>query len=148
MSEETQFRVVIAGANHMDFETMCKYCDAILSKKERVTIVTGATDRVITAGQKYAKRGGLEIIGVLADWVKYKTRALYVRNDQMLDVADAVIAFYDGESPVIRDLIEKSKERNIKLRIHETEKKYHIPHRSVETTNDQVARFDAKRFRG
>ena len=52
-----------------------------------------------------------------ADWGTYGDKAVNVSNDEMTDHADALIAFWDGKSPAIKNLIELAKKKKLKVAI-------------------------------
>lgn len=53
-----------------------------------------------------------------ASWEKYeRTEAIRKSNEEMTDSANAIIAFWDGKSFGIADLIERAKNKNIMFRI-------------------------------
>ena len=52
-----------------------------------------------------------------ANWGKYGQDACRVSNDEMTNCADAVIAFWDGRSPGIKNLIELAKQKRIKVAV-------------------------------
>ena len=52
-----------------------------------------------------------------ADWDTYGKSAGYRRNQLMADNADALVAFWDGQSRGTGHMINLAKERNLKVRI-------------------------------
>ena len=51
------------------------------------------------------------------DYAAHGSRAPHVRNDAMLDVADAVVAFWDGKSRGTQSVIEKAEKRGIPVEV-------------------------------
>lgn len=51
------------------------------------------------------------------DWGKYGQKAISVSNDEMTNFADALIAFWDGKSSGIRNLIERANKKDIKVAV-------------------------------
>ena len=53
-----------------------------------------------------------------ASWEKYeRTEAIRKANEEMTNSANAIIAFWDGKSFGIADLIEQAKKKNVIIRI-------------------------------
>jgi hypothetical protein len=52
-----------------------------------------------------------------ADWGTYGQEAIDVSNDEMTTSADALLAFWDGKSSGIKNMIEHAKQKKIKVAI-------------------------------
>lgn len=52
------------------------------------------------------------------DYERYGASAPHVRNDEMLKLADIVIAFWDGKSRGTKSVIEKAKKRNLAFEVY------------------------------
>jgi hypothetical protein len=61
-------------------------------------IVSGGADGIDTAAKELAKELGIPLKEFLPDYALFGKRAPLVRNDQIVDYADMVLAFWDGES--------------------------------------------------
>jgi len=111
-------KVIIAGGrNFNDYEKLCQFCDKVLSKQTKVEIVSGTANGADKQGEKYARDKGYPIKQFPADWNKYGKSAGYKRNAQMSDYADALIAFWDGNSKGTKHMIELAKRANLKVRV-------------------------------
>jgi hypothetical protein len=55
------------------------------------------------------------------DWLKYRKAAGPIRNAEMANYADALIAIWDGKSRGTADMIEKAINRKLKLYVHQIE---------------------------
>lgn len=58
------------------------------------------------AGHAWATRKGIVVREYAADWEKYGKRAGIIRNQMMGNSADALLAFYDGESRGTKHMLE------------------------------------------
>jgi hypothetical protein len=116
-----EFRVIIAGGRQFsDYGLLSAKCDGILSQKRmthRIVIISGTARGADTLGEQYARERGYTVERFPADWNTLGKRAGYVRNCQMADNADALIAFWDGESPGTKNMIEIARERNLAVRV-------------------------------
>ena len=113
------FKVVIAGGRDFnDYELLCKCCDIALSTiTDDIEVVSGTAGGADRLGERYAKERGYSISRFPADWETYKKRAGYIRNDEMAQYGDALIAFWDGFSKGTGHMIDLANEYNIKVRI-------------------------------
>lgn len=114
-------KVIIAGSRYFNnYELLRQYVDHILqnvSQKESIEIVSGGAKGADELGERYAKERGYKITRFPAEWNKYGRAAGPKRNEQMGDYADALIAFWDGESRGTKHMIEYAKKKNLLVRV-------------------------------
>ena len=111
-------KVIIAGVRTFDdYDLLCRRCDNILSSQNEIEIVTGAAKGADKLGERYAKEKGYPIKLFPADWDKYGSSAGPIRNKQMAEYADALIAFWDGKSKGTKNMIELANKYALKIRI-------------------------------
>lgn len=115
-------RVIIAGGRDFnDLELMKEKCDYYLSdavkKGYTIEIVSGTAKGADKLGEEYAKLRGYSIAYFPADWASFGKRAGYLRNQQMANFSDALIAFWDGSSKGTKHMIDISKNKNMPTRI-------------------------------
>jgi uncharacterized phage-like protein YoqJ len=79
--------------------------------KEATTIISGGAKGIDQCAAEYARKRGLELIEFRPDWRRYGRGAAFRRNDLIIDNADVVLAFWDGESPGTRYQIEQARKR-------------------------------------
>lgn len=68
-------------------------------------------------GESWASSRGHTLEVYRADWIKHGKAAGPIRNQEMVDVANAAVFFWDGISPGTIDCIDRSKKRGLKTRI-------------------------------
>jgi hypothetical protein len=68
--------------------------------------VSGNARGADSLGEKYAKDEGFDLEIYPAQWKKLGKQAGFRRNEQMAEVADALIAFWDGESHGTKHMID------------------------------------------
>jgi hypothetical protein len=112
------FKVIIAGSRHYsDYEVLAQRCDFLLSKiSDRVEIVSGAARGADTLGERYASERGLQCTRFPADWNSNGKSAGPIRNIQMAEYADALIAFPIGKSVGTRHMISAARKRGLKVK--------------------------------
>ena len=115
-----EFRVIIAGTRDFsDYQLLRDKCDAILSSKRQdsnIVIVSGTARGADRLGERYARERGYEIRQFPADWLNDEKKAGPIRNAKMADNADALIAFWDGQSRGTKNMIETAKRKGLVIR--------------------------------
>lgn len=61
-------------------------------------IISGGARGADTLGKNYAKNCGLKYTEFLPNWNELGKKAGFVRNQQIVDACDMVLAFWDGQS--------------------------------------------------
>ncbi len=78
-----------------------------------LTIVSGGARGVDTAGESWALAYGYPVETYIPKWDEYGKGAGYVRNTQMVAVADAAVIFWDGSSRGTKHTIGLVQEKGI-----------------------------------
>lgn len=63
--------------------------------------------RTVNLIKKFSYEHNLIVVPFNAEWEKYGQDAGYKSNEKMIKMADALIAFWDGQSKFTEDLIKK-----------------------------------------
>jgi len=111
-------RVIIAGGRTFnDYPLLCEKCDNILAKvRTPITIVSGGCVGADKLGEEYANERGYPV--VVYPYIKGLGKAGGpVRNQQMADNADALIAFWDEFSTGTGDMIKKARKKGLLIRV-------------------------------
>ena len=112
------FRVIVAGSRDFsDYPLLCRTLDHLLSCQTDIVVVCGKARGADTLGEQYAKAHGYQIDYYPADWKKFGKAAGYLRNKQMAENADALVAFWDRQSRGTRHMIELAKQHGLKVRV-------------------------------
>lgn len=79
-------------------------------------IVSGGARGIDSCAREYAKKHNLKLTEFLPQYNKYPGKsAPHKRNDQIIEYADIVLAFWDGQSRGTQSVIKKCKERGKKV---------------------------------
>lgn len=122
---KTSFNVIICGSREFEnYELLKEKCNHLLSRKlkdpdTKVVIVSGCAKGADSLGEKYASETGLEILKYPADWDRFGKRAGYLRNKQMAEVGNAVIAFMvpgEDKNRGTKNMISLAKAGNLLVR--------------------------------
>lgn len=113
------FKVIIAGGRDFnDYPLLKATMDNLLCNiTDEIIIVCGKARGADTLGEQYAKEKGYAVTYYPADWKQYGKRAGYLRNEQMAQNADALAAFWNGESRGTKHMIDLAKRYGLKVRV-------------------------------
>lgn len=109
--------IVAGGRNFNDYELLCSKLENILKNQTDITIISGKARGADALGERYAQEQGYKLEAHPADWDQYGKRAGYIRNEEMAKVADALVAFWDGNSRGTLHMINIAKRYGLKIRI-------------------------------
>ena len=119
------FKVIIAGSRGFsNYKLLREQCNKFLREKRNtnnIIIVSGHARGADTLGEKYAQDEEFALEIYPAQWKKLGKQAGYRRNEQMAEVADALIAFWDGSSKGTKHMIDIMNEKNLLVRVVEYE---------------------------
>lgn len=87
-----------------------------------ITIISGGARGADSLGELYANNNNICTLIFKADWEKYGKAAGMIRNKDIVNNADVVIAFWDGESKGTKNSIDLAKKLNKQLLIIEPPK--------------------------
>lgn len=100
--KENVFRVIIAGGRDFnDYPLLKQKCDTFLANKaknNKIVIVSGTAKGADRLGERYARERGYQVVRYPANWDRDGNSAGPIRNAKMAENADALIAFWDGNS--------------------------------------------------
>lgn len=112
-------KVIVAGGRDFDDYKMMRQKLFELFNNNKffvgniVKIISGMADGADTLAIKYADENHLPKIMMPACWYYDRHRAGFLRNEDMLSIADALAAFWGGESHGTKHMIEISQEKGI-----------------------------------
>lgn len=111
-------KVIIAGGREFNNYALLKEkCDYYLSGQKKIEIVSGGAKGADKLGEQYAKEKGYAIKLFPAQWEQLGKRAGPVRNELMAIYAEALIAFWDGESAGTFNMIKLAEREGLKIKI-------------------------------
>jgi hypothetical protein len=113
------FRVIIAGGrDYNNYAELERKMDKLLSNiKDDIVIVCGMARGADTLGEQYGKQRGYKINYFPADWKTFGKSAGYIRNQEMAENADALVAFWDGKSRGTANMIDIAQRFNLRVRV-------------------------------
>lgn len=101
-----QVRVAIVGSRGFADLQQVRRLIWSLANRGSVEIVSGGARGVDEEARRMAEVHHMPYTEFPADWATHGKRAGFVRNQQIVDYADRIVAFWDGESPGTKSTID------------------------------------------
>ena len=120
-------RVIIAGGKDFtNINVMAKVLNNLqdidhVIEIEKLTLICGITRGADLTAYKLFKEVGLPVEVYPADWNRHGKQADYICNTQMANVADMLIAFWDGSSPETKHMITTARKHNLNVFVFDYE---------------------------
>lgn len=113
------FRVIIAGSREFqDYAILKATMDKLLKNvRDEIVIISGTARGADALGERYARERNYAIHSFPAEWDRFGKAAGFVRNEEMAANADALVAFWDGQSRGTKHMIDIAKRNQLKVRI-------------------------------
>ena len=108
-------KIAVIGSRGLKVNDLGKYLPVGVTE-----IVSGGAKGVDTCAREYAGGNGLKLTEFLPEYNRYGRGAPLKRNLQIIDYADCVLAFWDGQSRGTKHVIEQCKKRNKKVTVIKT----------------------------
>jgi len=110
-------RTIIAGSRNItDYKFLCKIMEEI--NIGTTVIISGGAKGVDSLAIKYAKDNKIPVEIFKPDWDKFGKKAGIIRNCEMGNVADALIAIWDGKSRGTKHMIDYAMNSKKILKVH------------------------------
>lgn len=106
-------KIAIIGSRNLKVKNLEKYLP-----KDVTEIVSGGARGIDTSAKEYAIKNKIKLTEFLPEYDKYGRIAPLKRNDLIIDYADKVLAFWDGESKGTKYVIDKCKQKNKPLMVY------------------------------
>jgi len=81
-------------------------------------VVSGCAEGVDLSGEEYAEHNNIPIKRFPADWKGFGYAAGKIRNHEMADYAEALIAIWNGKSPGTRHMIETAHDAGLEVFVY------------------------------
>ncbi len=109
-------RTIVAGCrygvHYADVVDAIEQCGWVPS-----VIISGGASGADAHGEHYAVSHGISFEVYRADWKKYGLRAAPIRNAEMANVAEALVAIWDNESAGTANMITVAQKRGLKTHV-------------------------------
>ena len=109
-----KLKTIVAGSRSIsDYSIVEQAIEA--SGFSILEIVSGESIGVDKQGEIWAKKNNIPIVRFPAKWNQHGNKAGYLRNVEMAEYADALIAIWEAESRGTRHMIQIAKNHNLKI---------------------------------
>ena len=105
-------KIAIVGSrkiNVTDIERYVSDCEEIVS---------GGARGVDTCAAEHAKNNGIKLTVFIPQYERYGRAAPIVRNKEIVDYADKIIAFWDGKSNGTKFVIDNCRKLDVPIKIY------------------------------
>lgn len=111
-------KVIIAGSRTFNNYSLLKeICDDFLQGFEDIEIVCGMAIGADLLGYNYAISKGYPIKEFIPNWKKFGKKAGMLRNREMANYGNILIAFWDGFSTGTSNMIQEARKRKLVVKI-------------------------------
>lgn len=100
-------KVAIIGSRGLELSDFSPYLP-----EDTTEIVSGGAIGIDRCARRYALEKGLKLTEFLPDYETHGRRAPLLRNLEIIDYSDLVLAFWDGQSRGTRFVLENCKKKN------------------------------------
>ena len=118
-----KFKVIVAGSRKFkDYAFLSKTLDYLLRDKVgayEIVIISGCAAGADTLGERWASERGWKVNKYPADWNGLGKAAGFIRNEQMAEAGDALVAFSINRSRGTAHMIDCAKRKQLPTRIYE-----------------------------
>ena len=106
---------IIGGRDFHDYSLMCKFLDP---HKDSVSeVISGGAKGADSLGYKWAIDNNIPTTIFKPDWELHGKRAGFIRNADIVNGCDRLIAFWDGKSKGTANSIQLTKKQNKPINI-------------------------------
>lgn len=105
-------KVAIIGSRNLTVNNLKDYIPS-----ETLEIVSGGAKGIDSCAKEFAIQNNLKLTEFLPKYERYKKGAPLMRNIEIIEYADMVLAFWDGKSKGTKFVIDACMERNIACKI-------------------------------
>jgi hypothetical protein len=110
MSGRSAMKIAVVGSRSLDNYPLVK---SILEQYTFTQIISGGAKGIDTLAERYSdERSLIKPLVILPDWKQYNRGAGAVRNREIVDTADFVVAIWDGKSKGTKISINHAKKIN------------------------------------
>lgn len=116
-----EFKLIVAGGRDFDRYHAVAHEITMLANEEltdyAVSIVSGMARGADRMAWQFAQRANVQYYEFPADWDTHDKAAGHIRNREMAEFADGLLAFWDGESRGTKNMIETMQRMDKPVRI-------------------------------
>jgi len=105
--------IVAGGRDFTNYKKMTKKLNKYFRDDDNPMIIHGGATGADDLADEYARHHDIDLVTFPANWGGRGKSAGFVRNVEMAKFADELVAFWDGESPGTRHMIDTALKYNV-----------------------------------
>lgn len=105
---------IVGSRSFIDYE----YMKSILEWFNLKKVISGGARGADSLAKRYALENNIKYEEFLPDWDMHQKKAGFIRNLQIIEASDEIIAFWDGQSNGTRHTIETAKSKGKEVHIY------------------------------
>ena len=110
--------IIAGGRDFNNYAGLSATMDKLLKNiNDDIEVVCGMAKGADRLGEQYAKENSYRVIYMPADWDADGKAAGYKRNIRMAEYANALVAFWDGQSSGTKHMIETAQKMRLDVRV-------------------------------
>lgn len=117
-------KIAVIGSRNLKVKNLGQYLPQDVTE-----IVSGGAKGIDTCAREYAQNNNIKLTEFRPDYDKYGRSAPLARNVLIVDYADMVLAFWDGQSRGTKFVIDKCRECSKPTKIFMLKKDRFTPHK-------------------
>ena len=106
---------IVGGGDYPDLDRVCRYVKSLPSG---TVVVSGNAEGVDRVAETTAQHCGLEVISIPAQWDELGKSAGFIRDIEIIEQVETVVAFWDGKSKGTLHSITEASKRGIRVMIN------------------------------
>lgn len=106
-------KVAIIGSRSLRVENIGSYISESTDE-----IVSGGARGVDNCAKEYAQKNGIKYKEFLPNYQQYGRAAPIFRNNEIIDYADVIVAFWDGKSKGTKYVIDRCEKLHKKIKVY------------------------------
>lgn len=122
----TRERVIVAGSRTIDdYKTVKRVLTNHFTTgsdrtplADRLVVLSGCADGVDTHAIEWANSLYIDVDRYPAEWDTHGKRAGFIRNQEMAEAADTLVAIWDGDSAGTRDMITRALDEGLETHVY------------------------------
>lgn len=108
-------KIAIIGSRECEKIDFAGNLEAVLNVSENDTIISGGAKGIDTLAANYAKENNLNLIEFLPDYKKNGRAATFIRNREIVDNSNVVVAFWNGKSKGTKYTLDYARKKNKRI---------------------------------
>ncbi len=109
---------IIGSRNFTDYDFFKEKLEYLTQNiEEDIVYVSGGAIGTDSLCKRYCQENNYELIEFLPDYKQYGKGATHIRNSQIVEFSDALIAFWNNVSKGTKSTLEKAKKKGLTIKI-------------------------------